>query len=101
MSEGIIIRRKVEKSCEATISLGNMQFLKIRSVMTQEVEGTEEELVKFDRALWHDVAMDVRRGLWTTLSDMGKTTDADKAFFETCRQKVVGAQPKKEGENKS
>jgi hypothetical protein len=97
MSEAIIIRRKIEKSCEATLNVGDMQFLKLKSLMSQDVEGTAEEITKADRALWHEVAMDVRRGMWTCLSDLGKTTDADKVMFESCRQRVEGAKQKKEG----
>ena len=93
-----IISRRVEKSCEATVSLGDMQFLKIKSLISQDIAGTEEEISKADRALWHDVALDLRRGIWTTISDLGKTTDADKKLFDTCKQRVEAAKPKKEGE---
>ena len=101
MTEAVIIKRRIEKSCEATLSLGDMQFLKIKSLMSQDVEGTAEELVKADKDLWHDVAMDVRRGMWTAISDLGKTTDADKAMFEACRQRAEAAKQKpKEGDKK-
>ena len=100
MPEANIVRRRVEKSCEATLNVGEMQFLKIKSLISQDVEGTAEEIVKADRDLWHEVALDARRGIWTALSDLGKTTEADKALFESCRQRVDGAKQKKEGEQK-
>jgi len=89
-----VVRRKIEKSCEATLSLGDMQFLKVKSVLTQDVEGTSEELTKADKALWHELALDLRRGMWTTLTDLGKTTEADKAMFDACRQRVEEARTK-------
>jgi hypothetical protein len=101
MSEATITKRKVEKSCEITLNVDEAQrhYIKIRSVMTQDVEGTIDDLAKADRALWHEVALDVRRGLFTALSDLGKTTQADKEFFDTCRQRVEAAKAKpKEGE---
>jgi len=93
-----IIKRKLEKSCEATLNVGEMQFLKIKSLMSQDVEGTEEELVKADRSLWHEVALDVRRGMWTAMSDLGKTTEADKNLFNACKQRIEAAKTKKESE---
>lgn len=104
MPEATITKRKIEKSCEITLNVDEAQrhYIKIRSVMTQDAEGTIEELAKVDKALWHEVALDVRRGLWTALSDLGKTTQADKDLFDTCRQRVEAAKPKpKEGEQKT
>ena len=95
MSEATIIRRRVEKSCEATLNVGEMQFLKLKSLISQEIEGTAEEIIKADRALWHEVALDVRRGMWTSLSDLGKSTTKDREFFESCAQRVQEATAKK------
>ena len=100
MSEATIIRRRVEKSCEATLNVGEMQFLKLKSLISQDIEGTADEIIKADKALWHEVALDVRRGMWTALSDLGKSTDADKVLFESCRQRVEAAKQKQEGEKK-
>ena len=98
-----IIRRKIEKSAEATLNIGEMQFLKIRSSITQDVEAEDEKsLVAIDAKMWDDLALDLRRGMWKSIKNMGKTTDADKRYFEACAQRVqeVTAAPiKKESTN--
>ena len=97
-----IIRRKIEKSVEATMNVGDMQFLKIRSSMTQDVEEADETgLVAADSKMWNDLAKDIRRGMWKLLNGLGKTTDADKKFFEACDYKVqeaTAASKQQEGE---
>ena len=91
-----VTNRRIEKSAEATLSLGDMQFIKIKSMISQDVEGNEEEIAKADAKLWSEVAVDLRRGMWSTIKGLGKTTDADKKFFETCAQRVQEATtPKK------
>ncbi len=87
-----IIKRRLEKSSEATLNIGDHQFLKVRSVVSQDVEANDEkELVAIDAQMWDDLAMDVRRGMWRLLKGLGKTTDADKKFFEACAQRVQEA----------
>ena len=98
-----IIKRRVEKSAEATLNVGDMQFLKIKTLISQDVEAADEkELAEIDGKMWDEMAMDVRRGMWRLLKGLGKTTDADKKFFETCLQRVQEATtPKKaQEENK-
>lgn len=86
------IRRKIEKSAEATMNIGDMQFLKIRSSMTQDVESDDEQgIVAADSKMWDDLAKDIRRGMWKLISGLGKTTDADKKFFEACANRVQEA----------
>lgn len=97
-----IIKRTVEKSAEATLCLGEMQFLKVKSAISQDVEAADEkELAAIDCKMWDDMALDVRRGMWRLLKGLGKTTDADKKFFEACAQRIQEATtPKQSQEEK-
>jgi hypothetical protein len=86
------IRRRVEKSAEATLNLDEMQFLKVKSLISEDVEAKDEqEMAAADGRIWDDLAKDVRRGMWRLLKGLGKTTDADKKFFEACAQRVQEA----------
>lgn len=94
------IRRKIEKSAEATLNIGEMQFLKIKSSITQDVEAEDDKgIAAIDAKMWDDLALDIRRGMWRSIKNLGKTTDADKRFFEACAQRVqeATAAPKQEG----
>ena len=97
-----IISRRIEKSAEATMNIGDTQFLKVRSMVSQDIEAADEkELVAIECKMWDDLAMDLRRGMWRLLKGMGKTTDADKKFFEACAQRVQEATaPKQPQEEK-
>jgi uncharacterized protein YgiM (DUF1202 family) len=88
-------KRTIEKSAEATLNIGDMQFLKIRTAVTEDVEAEDEAgFSAADTKLWEIVSRDIRRGMWTTLKTLGKTTDADKKFFETCSTRVQEAKAK-------
>ena len=96
------IKRRIEKSAEATINVGEMQFLKIKSMVSQDIDvETEEEAKKEDARLWSELTFDLRRGMWTLLKGMGKTTEADKKFFSACEQRVQEAQVVKQPEGKA
>ena len=96
-----IVKRKIEKSAEATLSLGDMQFLKVKTHISQDMEADETELAAIDGKMWDDIALDVRRGMWRLIKGLGKTTDADKKFFEACAQRVQEATaPKQPQEEK-
>lgn len=92
-----IIKRRVEKSAEATLNVGEMQFLKIKSLISQELEGEESEVNEAEAKLWKELTLDIRRGMWTMIKGLGKTTDADKKLFDSCAQRVQEA---KEAKNK-
>jgi hypothetical protein len=86
-----IIKRHIEKSAEATMNLGEMQFLKIRSLISQDIECEESELAKEDSKLWGELALDLRKGMWKTLKGLGKSTEEDRKLFEACERKVQEA----------
>lgn len=96
-----IIRRRIEKSAEATLNLGDMQFVKVRTLIDQTFEGTEEELKEADARVWAELGIDVRRGMWSTLRGLGKTTDADRKLFELCAQRVQEAMAAKKTQETS
>ena len=93
------IKRRIEKSAEATLNIGEMQFLKIKSMITQDVEAEDEKGIDaIDAKMWDNLALDLRRGMWRSIKNLGKTTDADKRFFEACAQRVQEATaPQQEG----
>jgi hypothetical protein len=96
------IKRTIEKSAEATLNIGDMQFLKIRSMIQEEVEVADEaEMLEADMKIWEDLSKDLRRGMWKLIKNLGKTTDADKRYFESCAQRVQEAtgKPKEEKTN--
>ena len=81
--------RRIEKSVEVTMSLGNMQFLKFRNTISEDVPYESEEFRDaYSRVMQHDLAVDLRRDMVATLVDLGKTTDADKEFFDACRDRI-------------
>jgi len=95
------IRRKIEKSAEATLNIGDMQFLKIRSSISEDVEvESEKELNEANAKVWEDLSLDLRRGMWKMIKSLGKTTDADKKFFESCEQRVQAATQTTKSEGK-
>ena len=96
------IKRRIEKSAEATLNVGDTQFLKVRSMMSQDIEAADEkELAAAEAKMWDEMALDLRRGMWKLLKGLGKTTDADKRFFEACAQRVQEATaPKQPQEEK-
>jgi hypothetical protein len=86
------IKRTIEKSAEATLNIGEMQFLKVRSMVQEEVEvENEQELLEADTRIWNDISTDLRRGMWKMIKNLGKTTEADKKYFESCAQRVQEA----------
>lgn len=86
------IHRKIEKSAEATLNIGEMQFLKIRSSISEDVEAeNEQELNEANSKIWEDLSIDIRKGMWKMIKILGKTTDADKRFFEACESRVQAA----------
>jgi len=86
------IKRKIEKAAEATLNIGDMQFLKIRSVITQDVEAEDEiGMNAIDSKMWDELALDLRKGMWKSIKTLGKTTEADKKFFDACHQRVQEA----------
>jgi len=88
---GNVIKRHVEKAAEATMNIGDHQFLKIKSLVSQEIEGDEESIKAEEAKMWKELTLDLRRGMWGLLKGLGKTTDADKRMFEACAQRVQEA----------
>ena len=87
-----IIKRKIEKAAEATLNVGDMQFIKVKSSITQDVEASNDaEFVALDSKMWENLALDLRRGMWTVIKNLGKTTEADKKLFDSCAQRVQEA----------
>jgi mannose/fructose/N-acetylgalactosamine-specific phosphotransferase system component IIB len=91
------LHKAVEKSCEITVNLGNMQFIKIKSQASQTFQSADDkDLRTKEDLMWSDIGIDLRRGLVSTLSEMGKTTEADKEFFDLCKAKVSGGKTTQE-----
>jgi len=89
--------KTVEKSCEITVNLGSMQFIKIKSQASQTfLVADSNDLRAKEDLMWSDIGVDLRRGLVSTLSEMGKTTEADKEFFDLCKAKVSGGKTTQE-----
>lgn len=85
--------RLISKSCEITVNLGDMQFMKLRGSVEERVEySTDGELRESDDKMWHDLGNDLKRGLFIALADLGKTTEADMQFIKLCKEKST---PKK------
>lgn len=96
------MKRRIEKSAEATLNIGDMQFLKIKSLVSEDVEVNDDnEMAAVDCKLWDDLAKDVRRGMWRLLNGLGKTTDADRKFFDACSNRVQTATSKTQEDKKS
>ena len=83
-------KRKVEKSCEITVNLGDMQFCKLRSSAEEEFEYVnEDDRLAREKALWTQVGQDIRVALLETLSILKKKYDLDK-FTNAVQSKVEG-----------
>jgi hypothetical protein len=86
--------RRIEKSVEVTLNVGNMQFIKFRNTVSEDVQYTNEEFRDaYARVMQHDLAVDLRRDMVATLVDLGKTTEADREFFELCKEKIRRGTP--------
>ena len=97
---GNVTRRHVEKAAEATLNIGDHQFLKVKSLVSQDIEGDEESIKAEEAKMWKEITLDLRRGMWGLLKGLGKTSDADKRLFEACAQRVQEATAEKPQEVK-
>ena len=50
-----------------------------------------KSFLEADTRIWNDISTDLRRGMWKMIKNLGKTTEADKKYFESCAQRVQEA----------
>lgn len=90
-------KRVIENSAEVTLNVGNMQFLKIRHMISEEVSyGSQEFMDAYSIYVQHELATGLKRNMVATLVNLGKTTDVAQEFFDLCRSKVKVKETKKE-----
>lgn len=83
-------KRRIEKSAEITVNLGNMQFAKIRNLIEEEVEyDTEESRDAYSRQMLRDLAKELKQDVIELLAEMGKTSDDEiRALFDACKTRM-------------
>jgi hypothetical protein len=81
--------RSIEKSCEITVNLGNMQFIKLKGQLGEDrPEELTESRLEAEGEMWDDLALDLRKGLRSCLKGLGKKTEAPETFADTCSEKL-------------
>ena len=83
------VKRKVEKSVEITVNVGDMQFIKIRNMVGEEFEyDTDEQRITKEHEIWQQVSEDVRFALVDSLRILKKKTEAPEKFADACGKKL-------------
>ena len=80
--------KKVTKSIEVVVNLGNYQSIRFVSGVEQDVVYSSQEMeVALQHEIWCKLHNDIVRAATVTLTEMGKPVDIVERFFDACHER--------------
>ena len=81
--------KKIQKTVEVVVNLGNYQSARFTSGLEQEVTfDSEKELQEKEMKIWSNLSRDLKLGMWKSFEEMAAHQDAPAKFADACRQRI-------------